>query len=461
MIIDHLDPQDIYSLLLVEPPLSLAQSSTRDICFSYNIRFGGMSILTIAIEEHDVVTVKGILEVAAALAETSREKPGPVQYAPHKKWYEWLLAAVHLHYIDIVEIMLNVDDVTAHINESGCIDELLFDTIAWHGNKRVINLLIEKGANTNAIDFEGLTPLNRAAKENNTYAVRTLLKTHHANCNVTDVHGFTALYYAIQNYNPHMMKLLLENGAMMNIEDKTGDSPLRIVQKMGNGRLLELLRQYGADPNSQVNSTKPLGLSAQFGRQKSARMLRRDAQTGGNSRGTSEYTPFMEAICSRDKGTIQAFMESALLNLNAKNASNETPLHVAIFNDKTLKTAKLLLKTVGLLVDEKDDRGMTPLMYVLSSMTNSPNKPRHMSFMTKLLSTGEVDLNGYNSRGESVLQCAIRTKHAEVVKLLLHTGEIYITPDDVHLAYSCQDLEISEMVSKAWGYRGVTGTAAC
>ncbi|KAL7800003.1 ankyrin repeat-containing domain protein [Trichoderma ceciliae] len=465
LIIEHLDPQEIYSLLFVEPKFCFVQSSSgwsmlprnrriRAICISHNVKFGEMSTLTCAINKHDTKTVERIVSEVSAVAEASLVKPKVVRYASRYMWHKWLLSAVRKNYMDIIQVMLRIDDMKDYLIEDRYIDELLFEAAAEHGNTNIMELLLENGAAPDVADIQGFTPLLLAASANKMDAVRMLVIQHKVDCNIRDYYRSSALHYAVQNSNFDMTKLLLENGAQINVEDTAGYSPLSIAAEQGDVEILSLLLRNGADPNFiEFGLLGPLGFSARNGHEEIARILLKNTQADVNLQGMFGYTPFMEAISSMDLGTVKAFIESPDLDPNERNSLNETALHIALSKDPTLQTAELLLSVEGLRVDEQDDREMTPLMTVLSYMFTSPDKARHMSFIEKLLATGEVDLNASNSQGESILQFAIRTKHAEVVQLLLNTGKMFITSADVSLACSLGYWEIYDMVMKAGGTR--------
>ncbi|RFU75832.1 ankyrin repeat [Trichoderma arundinaceum] len=465
LIIEHLDPQEIYSLLFVEPKFGFVQSSTgwrmlprrqrvSEICISHNVKFGEMSILTCAINNHDTNTVRRLLKEATVIAKTSPLGPNVMQYASRFMWHKWLLGAVRKNQMHVLQAMLHTAGMESYLNEDRFIDDLLFEVAAEQGDTNMMKFLIEHGANPHTADLQGFTPLLLAASSDNMDAVTMLVTQYNVECTVRDLFRSSALHYAIQNSNSNMARLLLENGAQTNVEDTAGYSPLSIAAEEGNVEILRLLLLHGADPNFiELGLLGPLGLSARNGHEEVARILLDETQANVNIRGLLGYTPFMEAVSNRHLDMIKIFIKSPLLNPNERNSMNETALHVALVNDPSLQTAELLLSVDGLRVDEQDDREMTPLMIVLSYMFTSTNKARLMSFIKKLLATGQVDLNTSNSQGVSILQCAIRTKYTEVVQLLLNTGKIDVTPEDVHLASCLGYWEIYDMVMEAAGTR--------
>lgn len=93
----------------------------------------------------------------------------------------------------------------------------------------IVELMINRGADVDAKSY-GETPLLKVAgRKVNDVALAKILLANGADVNVQDTQGNTPLYHAIMNKNGKMIKLLLDNGADMYIRNKRGDSPARFV----------------------------------------------------------------------------------------------------------------------------------------------------------------------------------------------------------------------------------------
>jgi ankyrin repeat protein len=119
---------------------------------------------------------------------------------------------------------------------------------AFFGRIEVVKLLIEKGANVNAKDNLGSTPLHLAAIIRRIEVVKLLIEKG-ANVNAKDNVGWTPLHWAAFAGHIEVVKLLIENGAYVNATDNDGFTPLHLAANNGHIEVVKLLLEHGADPN--------------------------------------------------------------------------------------------------------------------------------------------------------------------------------------------------------------------
>jgi ankyrin repeat protein len=102
--------------------------------------------------------------------------------------------------------------------------------------------LLDKGADANATDEEGFTPLHFAASRDSVEVVRLLLDAG-AEVNAQSGSGETPMYNAIRNTTPgalDIIRLLRERGADPTISNEKGQTALRFVQRYGTPEVREV-----------------------------------------------------------------------------------------------------------------------------------------------------------------------------------------------------------------------------
>ncbi|OAM05710.1 MAG: hypothetical protein TV41_06320 [Wolbachia endosymbiont of Dactylopius coccus] len=194
-------------------------------------------------------------------------------------------------------------------------DHLLLDA-ARSGNLDKITDLLNSGANIEAKEKDGKTPLYLAAREGHLYAVKSLLNKG-ANIEAIENDKWTPLHTAAYHGKLDVVKLLVERNA--NIEAKTdnGKTPLELARENDKQEVVDFLRakqdekgrpvqRKRRDHDRHHSSRKPLaiGLSNQAARQDVSKSLLQNDKidynkvgaTSGASRPSSPIDAFAHII---------------------------------------------------------------------------------------------------------------------------------------------------------------------
>jgi ankyrin repeat protein len=126
-----------------------------------------------------------------------------------------------------------------------------------------VEILIDKGADINAMDEAGHIPLYFAAHEGHTGVVKLLLVSG-ADANAKEMTYWIApLQIAVYDGHKNVVEIILAGGADVNAKDKDGGTPLHIAANRGRDDLVKLLLTKCADVDvkEHVGGYTPLHLA--------------------------------------------------------------------------------------------------------------------------------------------------------------------------------------------------------
>jgi ankyrin repeat protein len=141
----------------------------------------------------------------------------------------------------------------------------------------------------------GCSALHLAASYNRKEAAKQLIERG-ANINVRDLNGMTPLHYAALHGHDDMIELLLNNKANVNAFDCQGLTPLHLAAQFGHAKTINLLIDRGADLNAKTNlqGLTPLHWAAFWGDTEAITALLK-CGADINARDHNGQTPYMWA----------------------------------------------------------------------------------------------------------------------------------------------------------------------
>ena len=135
------------------------------------------------------------------------------------------------------------------------------------------SVLLFFGANVNAADQHGRTPLQIACAERDTETIRLLINSG-ADVNPVTENRDPPLLTACKHLATEIARLLIKSGADVNRQDKQGRTPLQIACAERDTETIRLLINSGADVNPVTeNRDPPLFLACKYGATEIARLL--------------------------------------------------------------------------------------------------------------------------------------------------------------------------------------------
>ncbi len=172
----------------------------------------------------------------------------------------------------------------------------------WNDIQLFRRCLAERGLDAWEVSPTGRTVLHDAALRTDNPTIVVLLLESGANPNARDDSGSTPLHFGVRNGNPVVSSHLLAAGSDPNAADNDGYTPLHIAHWNANARVTELLLEAGANPIAKSNDGWTPFHSAVFSARSSSVsvFLERGADFG--------LTPLHRAIVLGDSETAMSLL---------------------------------------------------------------------------------------------------------------------------------------------------------
>ncbi|KAJ3642022.1 hypothetical protein Zmor_028486 [Zophobas morio] len=349
----------------------------------------------------------------------------------------------------ITKILLN-SGASINIADEDKRNALHYASESWKGNRNVIKLLIEKGIDVNVQDGNGKTALQLACK-NGVYENAKMLLNSGASINIVDKDKMNALHYASKSWkdNRDVIKLLIEKGIDVNVQDGNGKTALQLACKNGvyenakkllssgasinivdkdkmnalhyasqswkdNRDVIKLLIEKGIDVNVQDGNGKTALLFAcRYGVYENAEVLL-NSGASINMVDKDKMNALHYALRSRkhNPNVVKLLIEKGI-DVNVQDGNGKTALLLAGENG-VYETAEMLLNS-GASLNIVDNDKMNALHYASQSWKDNRD-------VIKLMIEKGIDVNVQDGNGKTALQLACKNGDYGIAKKLLNSG---------------------------------------
>ncbi|XP_061288338.1 ankyrin repeat and SOCS box protein 3 isoform X3 [Bos javanicus] len=201
------------------------------------------------------------------------KKGRSIDVADNRGWMPIHEASYH-NSVECLRMLIRADSSENYIKTKTFEGFCALHLAASQGHWKIIQILLEAGADPNATTLEETTPLFLAV-ENGQIDVLRLLLRYGANVNGShSMCGWNALHQASFQGNAEIIKLLLKKGANKECQDDFGITPLFVAAQYGKLESLSILISSGADVNCQaLDKATPLFIAAQEGHTECVELL--------------------------------------------------------------------------------------------------------------------------------------------------------------------------------------------
>jgi ankyrin repeat protein len=205
------------------------------------------------------------------------------------------------------------------------LNSFLFSAVS-QGDDITVRGLLQKGADANARDFNGCTPVVNAASGGYLSTIR-LLVDNGADVNTPCSHGANALSIATSRGYEAIVRFLLEKGADVNRTYPQGGYALSYAIEAGHPGVARALIEHGAEINVRYSYHTPLIHAAQRGRAEIVRIL---LGKGADVRATdhNRMSAMMQAIDNGYPEIAKELIEGGS-DVNLRAGNGYTPLSLA------------------------------------------------------------------------------------------------------------------------------------
>lgn len=284
----------------------------------------------------------------------------------------------------------------------------------------------------NKRDYFGCTSLYWAIKEGHCRMVKllidngALINTLHYGYNKTPLtHAVERNRYHITKYNNiekiykydndeenkqiDVVDILLSYDADVNLPNKQGYTPLMVGVTEANENMVNKLLENGADVNRHGFVEPVLSRQTRMNLSGSFLSVRNQADNSGK-------TALMIAISEKEENIVHKLLENNA-NVNQVDNSGKTGLIIAV-SDGDENMVNILLDN-GAKINQADYNGRTPLIWAATG---------YYEMIDLLLQKGaninQADNNGNTALMRAVRQCHATTKYhnTDIIRLLLYNG---------------------------------------
>ncbi|THY57785.1 ankyrin [Aureobasidium pullulans] len=352
---------------------------------------------------------------------------------------------------------------------------------AFAGHLEIVQRLIERGMDVNHRGDKDYSPLLAACVGRHRNIVEYLLSLEGVEVNRRSRFGKAPLIAASRAGDENICRLLLDKGAVINLQANDNDTALTAASECGKLSVVQTLLKHGADTEIVGRLGGNALLAAAVCREGQwAEIIKLLARAGANldTQDTVKDTALHMAAQAGELEMVR-FLVTRKAKVSIQNVAGKTPLDFACAGNQT-KIIEYLLKSGA--TCEPDTSGRTELheaidggcdvdilkLFVskgvdVNAKDNDGITRRGEHAIVQVLIDAEADMNIKSSSGQTLLHEAARGGSADVVRRFLTYGvdiEARNKDEQTPLAVACREPEGSDDVVRVFLDAGAKVVAA-
>ena len=354
-----------------------------------------------------------------------------------------------------IKVLLNAgaDPNPADVGGYTC----LHDAVTGHYSIKVLQAIIDHGANVNAANMRNETAFMLACMINNESAIKVLLNAS-ADLNIAEVDGYTCLHYAVaKDCSKDVLQAIIDHGANVNAMNKRNETALIRAFTYKNESAIHVLLNSSAYPNIADDTYGDTCLHKAVTRDCSIVVLQALIDHGAIVNATNKKTRTALALACRinNEGAIKVLLNAGA-DPNIADVYGYTCLHDAVAGQSSIEVFQTIIDH-GVVVNATNTRSETALtracmvnnegaIKVLLKSNADPNIAEvdgytclhnavtgHCSIdvLQTIIDHG-ADVNVTNMRNETALLRASDYKNQDAINVLLNRSADPNIADDTY-----------------------------
>jgi len=278
------------------------------------------------------------------------------------------------------------------------------------------DLLIKANADLTQKDMYGDTVLHTAAMMNIDTDVISMLCENGADVNARNKEGVTPLEIAVQKNDIKTARLLTQSGANIHTQDTNGNSPLSMAFASTNEMLEAVVNAVNCtSQDSDGNTPLHIALLTDAPLSKVQYIISLTSDVNIRNRDGNSAL-FLAVIKNRQKVGEMLLAKNG--DIFSTNTNNNSPLRLALKYGGTVQDWIITSKTIR----SKDGSGNSVLHYAAEW--------QYGDAITSLLAKG-ADISAKNANGETPLFSAVKTNNPRIINLIIDGGADILARDNL------------------------------